>query len=64
MGTATIKVSVGKASASCKVTVLQPVTSISLNRSSLKMEAMDTFQLQATVYPSNAADRADPVDQL
>ena len=57
VGTATIKVSVGKASASCKVTVLQPVTSISLNRSSLKMEAMDTFQLQATVYPSNAADR-------
>ena len=57
VGTATIKVSVGKASASCKVTVLQPVTSISLNRSSLTMEAMDTFQLQASVYPSNAADR-------
>ena len=57
VGTATIKVSVGKASASCKVTVLQPVTSISLNRSSLTMEATDTFQLQASVYPSNAADQ-------
>ena len=57
VGTATIKVSVGKASASCKVTVLQPVTSISLNRSSLTMEATDTFQLQDSVYPSNAADQ-------
>ena len=57
VGTATIKVSAGKVSASCKVTVLQPVTSISLNRSSLTMEALETYQLQASVYPSDAADR-------
>ncbi len=56
-GTATIKVTAGGVSASCKVTVLQPVTSISLNRTSLMLEALDTWQLQATVYPSAAADQ-------
>lgn len=57
LGTATIKVVVGSKSASCKVTVYQPVTSISLNRSSLSMEALDTFQLTATVSPSTAVNK-------
>ena len=56
VGTATIKVSVGTVSASCKVTVLQPVTSISLNRTSFTLNALDTYRLQATVYPLSAAD--------
>ena len=57
-GTATIRVSVGKKSASCTVTVLQPVTSISLNKSSLTMSTNDTYTLTATVNPSNANDKS------
>ena len=57
-GTATIKVVVGSQSASCKVTVGQPVTSISLNKTSLTLEALDSYQLTATVNPSNAANRS------
>ena len=57
LGTATIKVVVGSKSASCKVTVQQPVTSISLNKTSLTLEALATYQLTATAYPNNAVDR-------
>ena len=57
LGTATIKVMVGNVSASCKVTVQQPVTSISLNKTSLTLEALATYQLTATAYPNNAVDR-------
>ncbi|MGN1166281.1 MAG: leucine-rich repeat protein, partial [Lachnospiraceae bacterium] len=56
-GTATIKVTVGSVSASCKVTVIQPVTGISLNKTSLSLEALDTYQLKATVSPTTAADK-------
>lgn len=56
-GTATIKVTVGDKSASCKVQVLQPVTSINLNRTSLTMDALDTFQLTARVNPGTADDQ-------
>ena len=58
VGTATVKVIVGSASTSCKVTVVQPVTSISLNRSSVNLEALETLQLTASVYPDNAADKS------
>ena len=57
LGTATIKVMVGNVSASCKVTVQQLVTSISLNKTSLTLEALATYQLTATAYPNNAVDR-------
>ena len=57
LGTATIKVVVGSKSASCTVTVQQPVTSIDLNSYSRTMEALETFQLTATAYPSTAVDR-------
>ena len=57
MGTATIRVTVGKLSASCKVTVKQPVTSIYLNRSSFTLEGGETFTLTASVYPSNADNK-------
>ena len=56
-GTATIKVVVGDISATCQVTVLQPVTGIRLNKSSLTMDALDTFQLTASASPDNAYDK-------
>ena len=57
VGTATVKVTVGDVSASCKVTVLQPVTGINLNKSSLTMDALGTFQMTASVYPDSANDK-------
>ena len=57
VGTATVKVTVGDVSATCKVTVLQPVTGIRLNKSSLTMDALDTFQLTASASPDNAYDK-------
>ena len=55
-GSTVIKVTVGSVSASCKVTVVQPVTGISLNRTSLTLEALGTFQLTARIIPANAED--------
>ena len=55
-GSTVIKVIVGSVSASCKVTVVQPVTGISLNRTSLTLEALGTFQLTARITPANAED--------
>ena len=57
VGTATIKVNVGNKSASCKVTVVQPVTSISLNKTSLSMDALQAFALTATAKPDNAYNK-------
>ena len=57
VGTATIRVTVGNVSASCKVTVKQPVTSIYLNRSSLTLEGGETSTLTVSVYPSNADNK-------
>ena len=56
-GTAKVKLLVGNVSATCTVTVVQPVTGISLNASSRTMQALDTFQLTATVYPSDAYNK-------
>ncbi|MCM1123387.1 MAG: leucine-rich repeat protein, partial [Eubacterium sp.] len=58
IGTATVKVTVGDLSASCKVTVTQPVTSISLNKTSLSMDAWATEKLTATASPSTAENKA------
>ncbi len=58
IGTATVKVTVGDISASCKITVTQPVTSISLNKTSLSLEAWDTENLTASVSPSTAENKA------
>lgn len=58
LGTATIKVDVGSVSATCKVTVVQPVTGVNIDKSSLELEALETYQLKVTVNPNNAADKA------
>ncbi len=57
VGTATVKIVVGNVSTSCKITVVQPMTSISLNRTSLSLEALETYQLTASPYPSNCVDK-------
>ena len=58
VGTAVVKVTVGNQSASCKVTVVQPVTSLYLSKSSLPMEATDTYVLTVSVSPSDAFNKA------
>ena len=58
VGTAVVKVTVGNQSASCKVTVVQPVTSLYLSKSSLTMEATDTYVLTVSVSPSDAFNKA------
>jgi len=57
IGTATVKVTVGDISATCKITVTQPVTSISLNKTSLSLEAWDTEKLTVSVSPSTAENK-------
>ena len=47
-GQATIKVTVGEVSATCKVNVVQPVTSIYLNKTALEMTALDTYPVSYT----------------
>ena len=44
-------------SASCVVTVVQPVTGVSLNKTYADMLVSDTFQLNAAVTPDNATDK-------
>lgn len=56
-GTTTVKVTVGNASATCNVTVTQPVTSISLSKRSEEMAAGDKLVLTAEVYPNDATDK-------
>ncbi len=57
VGTATIRVVVGNASATCKVTVRQPVTYIYLNEYDLELEGQSTYQLEAYVGPDEAFDK-------
>ena len=55
-GTTTIKLTVGNVSTSCSVTVLQPVTSIYID-SNPTLGALETYQLSASVYPSDANNK-------
>ncbi|MBQ1372143.1 MAG: leucine-rich repeat protein [Oscillospiraceae bacterium] len=57
LGEATITVKAGTKSASCKVTVLQPVTGINLNKTTLTVDKGGTFQLVPTIKPSNASNK-------
>ncbi len=56
-GTATVKLTVGNVSTSCRITVLQPVTSISLDRSSISLDSADNYQFSAYIYPSTASNK-------
>lgn len=42
---------------SCEVTVLQPVTGITLNESSIELEEDESYQLTATIQPSSASNK-------
>ena len=59
-GTATITVKTkdgSNLSAKCKVTVTQPVTKITLNKTKLTLKVKKTFTLKANVKPSNANNK-------
>ena len=58
-GTATItaKTDDGGYTATCTVTVSQPVTGISLNQSSISIIKGKTYQLSASIQPSGASNR-------
>ncbi len=60
LGTATIKAvsSTGGISATCIVTVVQPVTDVKLNVSTKTVEVGKTVNLKATLSPSNATDKS------
>jgi len=55
LGTAKVQVIVGDVSATRTITVRRPVSSISLNKTALSLDALQTSQLKATVYPSDAS---------
>jgi len=60
MGTATITATaadVGGVSATCEVTVTQPVTGITLDKTSLSLKAGGSATLTTTVSPSNASNK-------
>ena len=56
-GDATITASVEGFSATCTVSVIVPVSSISLNKTKLTLLVGDTAQLEATVLPEDATDK-------
>lgn len=59
-GSATITAKAGDKTATCTVTVAKKViavSSVTLNKTSLSLTEQDTFQLTATVNPSNATDK-------
>ena len=56
-GNVTITASCGDKSATCKVTVVISVSSVVLNKSSVKIRPNETYQLIATVNPSNATEQ-------
>ena len=54
VGTATVRMVVGNVSASCKITVIEPVTKITLSKTTLTLDARETAALSATVTPTAA----------
>ena len=57
IGECTVSFVAGNMKAACKITVVQPVTSISLNKTSLSLDAGETFTLTASVSPNNAENK-------
>ena len=58
-GTAKITAKAGGKSASCSVTVLKPVSGISLNKTTLELTADGSETLTATITPADATPRED-----
>ena len=56
-GNATVSAQCGGKTAKCIVTVIVPVTSITLDKSSLTMAVGETSVLTATIKPDNATDK-------
>lgn len=56
-GSATITAKAGEITATCEVTVTVPVSSVTLNYSSVKLKQNETLQLTATVGPDDATDK-------
>ena len=56
-GTATITARVGTKTASCKITVVVPLKSISLNKSSISLKAGDDQMLYYTTAPTGNTDK-------
>ncbi|MFA6308234.1 MAG: leucine-rich repeat protein [Clostridia bacterium] len=58
-GYATVTVTTvdGAKIATCKVTVIVPVTKVVLNKKTLTLKKGKTYRLIATVYPTNASDK-------
>ena len=57
-GSATITAKAGEQSATCRVTVITPITAVSLDRSSLSLEVGQTSTLVATISPEDATEKA------
>ena len=56
-GEVTITAKAGDCKATCRVTVIVPVTSITLNKTEASVEETKTVQLKATVKPDEATDK-------
>lgn len=56
-GEATITASIDGFTATCEVTVIVPISSISLNKTELTLLVGETAQLEATILPEDATDK-------
>lgn len=56
-GTANITVLLEGFTATCKITVVVPVSAVSLNKSAIELVKGSSDTLEATVYPSDATDK-------
>lgn len=57
VGEATITVTVGNVSATCKVSVVTPITALSLSQTTLSVEEGATTTLTANITPTNAGNK-------
>ena len=57
-GTATVTAKAGEKSATCRVTVVTPVTGVTLDHNILSLEVGQNAVLTATIYPEDATDKA------
>ena len=58
VGSATITAKAGDKTVTCNITVIQLVTSIKLNKTSLTLIEGEAHELKPSVYPSNANDKS------